>query len=101
MSISNGTHVSVDRVASDEGGDAEHLRAENEELRSLVLELEQALRHHPSGGDDSDARTREYEALLEEKSELIRNLHRKVQVLEHDLARSKAAPPPEAPKPAG
>jgi hypothetical protein len=98
MNISNGTHVSVDRLMPHEGGETNHLRAENEELRSLVLELEQALRHHPSG--DDDARTREYESLLEEKSELIRNLHRKVQALEHELAKSKAAPV-EAPKPAG
>jgi hypothetical protein len=96
MSISNGTHASVNHLVSEEGGDVEHLRAENEELRSLVLELEQALRHHPAG-EDGDARTREYEALLEEKSELIRNLHRKVQALEHELAKHKAVPH-EAPK---
>src|SRR5262245_47910027 len=98
MNLSNGTHVSPERLNGQESHDVEHLRHENEELRSLVVELEQALRHN-SGSDDWDARQREYEALLEEKSELIRNLHRKVKALEEELSKRaeapKAAPPPE------
>jgi DNA repair exonuclease SbcCD ATPase subunit len=96
MNLSNGTHVSADRIGADEVQELEHLRAENEELRSLVLELEQALRHQHGGGQDEEARQREYESLLEEKSEIIRNLHRKVQALEQELASQEE----EAPKPA-
>ena len=44
--------------------------------------MEQALQASAGGQEDWEARTREYEALLEEKSELIRTLHRKVQALE-------------------
>ena len=85
MSSSNGTHVHANRLGSD-FQDLEHLRGENEELRALVLELEQALHSSAGGQEDWEARSREYEALLEEKSELIRTLHRKVQTLEQALA---------------
>jgi len=102
MSISNGTHISADRITGEDGRDRDHLRQENEELRSLVLELEQALQHqHAAGGDTGEARLREYEALLEEKSELIRNLHRKVQALEQQLAAQAEAPKEEEKKRTG
>ncbi len=99
MSVTNGTHASVERLVGHQDRDTEHLRADNQELRSLVLELEQALQHNTGTGEDAEARFREYESLLEEKSELIRNLHRKVQALEQDLGGRPAAPK-EAPKPA-
>lgn len=69
------------------------LRQENEELRSLCLELEQQLQKTeaaPGGGDEGWAeRQREYEALLEEKSEVIRGLHQKIRELQE---RPSAAP---------
>ena len=85
MTISNSTHLNGHRLGADSGHEADHLKAENEELRSLVLELEQALQNNTAGSDDWDARSKEYESLLEERSELIRNLHRKVQALEQQL----------------
>jgi hypothetical protein len=98
MNITNGTHFHPNRLETNDSRDGEQLRAENEELRSLVIELEQALHHHGhGGGEDFEARQREYEALLEEKSELIRGLHRKVQAMEKELAERQAAPAP-APK---
>src|SRR5205823_12373572 len=84
MSSSNGTHVNSNRLGSDLQ-DLDHLRGENEELRALVLELEQALHSSAGGQEDWETRSREYEALLEEKSELIRTLYRKVQALEQAL----------------
>src|SRR5215831_15958535 len=101
MSSSNGTHMSANRLGG-EIHDLDHLRGENEELRALVLELEQALHSSAGGQEDWEVRSREYEALLEEKSELIRTLHRKVQALEQALAtreevkdeKRPAGPPP-------
>jgi chromosome segregation ATPase len=56
------------------------LRSENEQLRALCLELEQALHEATQQGDQSwEDRAREYEALLEEKSETIRQLHKQLQ----------------------
>src|SRR5579872_1255519 len=61
----------------------ERLREENAQLRALCLELEQALHeatqnasHH---GEES---AKEYEALLDEKTEIIRQLHEQVQQLQ-------------------
>src|SRR5262249_34205179 len=61
----------------------EQLRTENEELRSLLLEMEQALQstsHQDS--TDWEVRVQEYESLLEEKNDLIRDLHHRLQELE-------------------
>jgi chromosome segregation ATPase len=58
------------------------LRKENAELRAKVEELEQ----HIQAALDLDAtwseRQKEYEVLLEEKSEVIRGLHQKIQELQ-------------------
>jgi len=92
MSSTNGTHANTAALGGDSYREVEHLRSENEELRALVLELEQALHSNTGGQDDWEARSREYEALLEEKSELIRNLHRKVQALEQELNVNQEVP---------
>jgi hypothetical protein len=70
--------------------ETEELKAENQELRTLVAELEESLAAASAqggeGGGAKDAswedREREYEALLEEKSEKIRELFVKIQELE-------------------
>lgn len=73
------------------------LRAENAQLRGLCAELEQAL-HEATGEEAWGERAREYEGLLEEKSQLIRGLHEQVEQLQATLEQAKA----EAPKrPAG
>src|SRR5438309_9806831 len=101
MSSSNGTHMNANRLGG-EVQDLDHLRDENEELRTLVLELEQALHSSAGGQEDWEARSREYEALLEEKSELIRTLHRKVQALEQEVAgKEEEAVVKEEKRPAG
>lgn len=63
----------------EDGGVLEKLRAENAQLRATIRELEQLL--EGSSGDSPDAaqRIKEFEAVLEEKSEVIRELHRKLQ----------------------
>jgi chromosome segregation ATPase len=63
----------------EEPGELAQLRKENADLRAHIAELEQAL------GSSTDStwadQQKEYEALLEEKSEVIRSLHLKIQEL--------------------
>jgi hypothetical protein len=72
----------------------EAIREENDQLRALCAELEQALQeaaaHH--GGASLENQLKEYEQLLEEKSEVIRQLHQQIQELQQA---PKAAPAPE------
>jgi hypothetical protein len=68
----------AEEAETDEADEPSVLLRENTELRARIEELEQAL--VAAGGDDRWAeRQREYEALLEEKSEVIRSLHLKLQ----------------------
>jgi hypothetical protein len=64
------------------GGSAEELEmlsAENEQLRNLCVELEQALQEATQHGDQGqEDRIKEFEALLEEKNQTIRDLHEQV-----------------------
>jgi hypothetical protein len=81
-----------------EAAELEHSRSENAQLRALCLELEQALQEaaqqiHP----DLEKQIREYDAVLEEKNELIRQLHLQLQesqaILEDAGANAPQAPP--------
>lgn len=72
------------------------LRHENSQLRSLCGDLEQALQEATQHGDPNwETQVREYEALLEEKSEMIRQLHQELQEAgagrEQDSAQQPAA----------
>jgi DNA repair exonuclease SbcCD ATPase subunit len=71
----------------------ENLRAENVELRTLCNELEQALQESSQQNDQGDAASRmsEYDALLEEKNEVIRSLHQDLQSAHSALAEAEAA----------
>lgn len=69
------------------------LREENEQLRALCVELEQALHEaslpgHASGED----RLKEYEAMLEEKTEMIRQQHEQIQELKGAVAELECQP---------
>jgi DNA repair exonuclease SbcCD ATPase subunit len=74
--------------------EVERLRMENEELKMKLEEMHQLLEEATSknSGAVSSEREKEYESLLEEKSEIIRNLHLKIQELEQQAASHK--PPP-------
>jgi chromosome segregation ATPase len=73
--------------------EVELLRGENAELRQRIEELEQSLLEHVE--NDWVERQKDYEALLEEKSEVIRGLHQKIQELrEAGAAHSASGPPP-------
>jgi hypothetical protein len=79
-----GEGTDLQREATDSGrSELEQLRLENADLRILVLELQNRLENSVEPGDASwEERQREYESLLEEKSEVIRSLHRKIQELQ-------------------
>jgi DNA repair exonuclease SbcCD ATPase subunit len=66
------------------------LQRENAELRSFIEELEAA----PPCADEQQwlERQREYEMLLEEKSEVIRSLHLKMQEMQESAIGGEAAP---------
>jgi hypothetical protein len=76
------THPSVvleDVVPLPESEEVEVLRGENAALRAKADELEQLLALAAQDGEERWAeRQREYESLLEEKSEVIRSLHQKI-----------------------
>ncbi len=64
---------------SEELQELDRLREENEQLRALCLELEQALNEAAPHGECDEERVKEYEALLDEKTEIIRQLHEQLQ----------------------
>lgn len=75
-------------VAAEEVG---QLRRENEALRLRVAELEQLLENASSQAEEMWAeQQREYEALLEEKSEVIRSLHLKIQQLKEEASQARS-----------
>jgi chromosome segregation ATPase len=78
--------------------EVEHLQAENEQLRALCQELEQALQEATQHlQPDLEQQIREYDAVLEEKNEMIRQLHQQMQEAQAALeakASQLALPPP-------
>src|SRR5438309_10684734 len=60
----------------------DNLRSENAQLRQLCGELEQALQEATANAPDVSAyeeRMREYEALIEQKNDSIREIHSQLQ----------------------
>jgi len=83
------------RPETDVAAELAALRADNAELRGKLEEWEQLI-NGPEGIEATwSEKQREYEALLEEKSEVIRGLHVKI----HELQEAKPEVQPEA-KPA-
>jgi len=69
----------------------ELIRAENEQLRALCAELEQALQEAAQQSDPNyEDRIREFEALLDEKTETIRELHQQLQNAQGTIAELEA-----------
>jgi chromosome segregation ATPase len=75
----------------------ETLKEENESLRGIVAELRQMLEegggHQGGGGEGFAEREREYESIIEEKTEIIQKLHGKMQELETELEAKRAIKP--------
>lgn len=108
----NGSHPGLGgkprpELGPDEAQELDMLRGENDQLRTLCLELEQALQEASHLGDQgSEERFREYEGMLEEKTETIRQLHQDLQhahsvvaEMEAQLQEALAARPPAGPAP--
>jgi DNA repair exonuclease SbcCD ATPase subunit len=86
-------------LSTAELSELEHVRVENDQLRALCKELEQALQEAAQQlQPDLEQQIREYDAVLEEKNEMIRQLHQQLQetqaALEEAEARSAPAAPP-------
>jgi hypothetical protein len=77
---SNAGDLLGNKGGNDEG--TAQLQAENQELRQIIGELQQEL-EAASGKSENDwgDRSKEYERMLDEKTELIRSLHSKIQEL--------------------
>jgi chromosome segregation ATPase len=77
----------------DELQELDGVRQENAQLRALCVELEQALHEAclpgHAGGED---RLKEYEAMLEEKTEMIRQQHEQLQQLRAVVAEMECQP---------
>jgi chromosome segregation ATPase len=92
-------------LVPEEQVELEHLRGENAQLRTLCLELEQALQEATQQqATAADERLKEYEALLDEKSDVIGTLHQQLQqtkaALEEAEAKfAEAEQAPQAPAP--
>jgi len=97
----------VPEAGPEELQDVESLTNENHQLRALCAELEQALQEAAKLNDRGiEERFREYDALLEEKNEAIRQLHQELQHahsvvadMEAQLQEALAARPPAGPAP--
>lgn len=96
------------QLAPEELHELDLLRQENAQLRCLCGELEQALQEATQLNEpqSTDERIREYEALLDEKSEMIRQLHQEMQnaqsivaELESQVQEVKQTRPPAGPTP--
>lgn len=61
-----------------DGRELDQLRNENAELRNAVTELQQLVEEAAGGEQAWQDQQREFESLLEEKSEVIRSLHQKL-----------------------
>lgn len=80
---------------SDRSIEVELFRIENDELKARIKELESLL--NGNGEQMWLERQKEYESLLEEKSEVIRTLHLKIQELQESVGLGDAPPESQPP----
>lgn len=85
--------ISLPHVDPDPQGELLQLRAENAQLRQRLYEVEQVLEQVAATEEGWAERQKEYETLLEEKSEVIRALHGKVKEMQSAQASAPAANP--------
>src|SRR5579875_671852 len=98
----NGTPGISSGPSTDDSAELENLRAENAQLRTLCQELEQALQEAVGQiRPDLEQQVRDYEAVLEEKNEMIRQLHQQVQELQAALEVAEASAAQAVPAPQG
>jgi chromosome segregation ATPase len=96
----NGTHGAHLEPPTDELAELDHLSTENAQLRTLCQELEQALQEAVGQiRPDPEQQAGDYEAVLEEKNDSIRQLHQQVQELQAALEVAEASTAQAAPAP--
>lgn len=75
-------------AAGEADGTAAQFQAENQELRSIIAELQQELENVATKNDQGWAdKQKEYDSLIDEKNEMIRQLHVRLQELEQIAAK--------------
>ena len=97
--LSEFQHQAVADATDSSSDDVEQLRTENAALKARIEALEAV-----AGGNGVELwqeRQREYEMLLEEKSEVIRGLHQKIQEMQESVDIGGAPAPMPAPTPSG
>ncbi len=87
--------ASADKSAGVASAELDSLRRENAELHVRLEDLEQLLVATATNEDTWADRQKEYEALLEEKSEVIRGLHVKLHELQEGTRRAANEPVPK------
>ncbi len=88
-------HPTDEKAPAEPSEDLERLRQENAELKGRIRELEALV--DGRGEELWVERQRAYEALMEEKSEVIRGLHQKIQEMQESVDLGEApAPAPMA-----
>src|SRR5262249_55155287 len=73
----------------------DRLRLENAELRRTTAEFQQTLEELKQLEDSWAQQQKEYEGLLEEKSEVIRTLHQKLQEMQETVGKPNVPAPRE------
>jgi len=91
LPVNHGLH---DQAPSEEGDELCQLRAENAELRRKLDEVQPLAGEARQLEETWAERQKEYEGLLDEKSEVIRELHRRVQELEAAVKERRHAATP-------
>lgn len=86
-------HSPPERV--DDSAEVEQLRLENADLRRTVAELQDAVDELRQIEEAWNRQQREYESLLEEKSEVIRSLHHKMQEMQDAVGKPHVPAPRE------
>jgi chromosome segregation ATPase len=91
--------ISAAEAATIAPAEAEQLLTENEQLRALCEELEQALQEATQHlQPDLEQQIREYDAVLEEKNEMIRQLHQQLHEAKATLEEKASQPAPPPPR---
>lgn len=89
-----GTPVSEPDIQLHSQGDAneiKELKLENARLRTRLADIEQVLEQAAAAEQSFTDRQKEFETILEEKSEVIRNLHLKIKDMQEGMADGSAS----------
>lgn len=98
---SGGGRPNFDAPSGDSSADAQRLRAENKELRTLLDEMKQLLQEASETEAKYVEREKGLGEAIEEKDRQIDELSSQLQVIEEQISNGELAPPPPVPKTRG